>query len=1214
MSNVGHRIISKGLTEGHDLDLITQQGFYDAIAPTNGPESGNFYIMVFRSFENTGNFNNTKQIAFNYANGNMWTRKHTGVAYEPSWTQMNTGGGGSMTGAAIVSALNTELGSPYSWQNSPSVYNVLDYPGVDPTGVADSRAGIQAALDDCKNAGGGVVYVPKGTYKLSYAGSASLGGVRIGDNTVFMGEGKDVTIIKMADIGNNDVAGVVRTYSGVENTNIVVRDMTIDGNKQGQTGWANVICFFAGVTPADRVHMDRDIWCINVTCRNGKNGTTGSSNLSRGYGFDPHEVVDRFHAINCLAHDNERDGFVLDGVTNFKILGCQSYANGRYGINIITESFNGVISGNHVYGNGSNNIMVQGDSHHVLVSDNFVKDAGEQGIRVRRGGVIVDTYVTIRGNTVIASARNGVNITGANYNTVSDNLIINSSQSSNNTYFDVSVDQDDGDTTVFTGAFFNVVKNNYAVAEAAATNKAKAAYREDLTGASPANNFYLWNIASGQVQGSYSTISTTSKVYNSATPTYYNALDYGVKGDGTTNDTPAARALIDLIAAAGGGVAYFPARTYVFEGTGTASQGCIALPSNVTILGDGKGRTIFKAIGNAARTVDITGLVRLKSGAANIDVSVVGITIDGNSGAQGGSTANVSCFYTGGTGDADITLVDVEARNGYNGTGSAGYGFRFKDTGSNFTILTCEATNCQDGFLFDGVSKAKARNCRSYSNLRNAWNVTNGSFGIDITDCDGEASPTNNLIVQVDSYDVSVNGGRWTGASTEGIRIRRGATVVDTRFRITNALIANNQRDGLKLSGCSNNLVLGNMFRDNGLQTNNLYGDVTLVQDTTTAGSTTSNNVIAHNIALATAANKTKYGFQEVATAGDTNDFTYNYGTGQTTALYLITGASSKTVSSSGGAGTPGGTDSQFQFNGTGSFAGAAGFTYDLANVRAQAVNPLELKTPGSPPSAAPTDSNLIYTLKRGNIPLVASVDQFSRRTFLGKHLGFQTFGTIMGGASAIAANGLALTTSGTGATPSYATATKAQSTKRTAISTTAAAAQACGVRVSSNCLVRGAAAGIGGYLVTIVFSLGVHDGTNTRGFFGVSSADVAAASNPSTTALAVFGVGFDAGATNFRFISNPAAGTATYTDLGANFPVAVNTLYELVIFCKPNDANMYYSLTNLETGNNATGTINTNLPASGSFLGPQALTNTGAGTTAITLDLGAVYVESANY
>lgn len=1188
-SSSTHRFASRSLSQGFDLDSIRTQGFYNVVSPGNGPDVGNFYVTVWEAGANRPGDVNIKQVALSYDTGASYTRKFNGSAWS-GWTSI--GGGVSSTG---------------------SEYNPADYGTIDPLGAIDSRIAIQAALDAAQAAGGGVVDLPPGTFKVSRAGAASLGCLRIGDNTTLRGAGRDLTIIKADDFGNNDVAGVVRTYSGVENTNIVVRDLTIDGNKAGQTGWANVIVFFAGVTPADRIHMDRDIWCINVCARNGRNGTTGTSNPSRGYGFDPHEVVDRFHAINCVAHDNERDGFVLDGVTNFKILGCTSYNNGRYGINLITETFNGIVMGNHVYDNASNNIMVQGDSHHIQITGNHVRGSGEQGIRVRRGGTIINTYVTISDNLIINSARNGINVTGANYNNVHDNMIVNSSASSNNTYFDVSLDQDDGDTTIFTGAQFNVVRDNYAIAEASATNKAKGAYREDLTGAAPSNNFYLWNVASGQLQSKYVTLSATATMFDTARSTFYNARDYSVKGDNATVDTTAARALIDSVSAAGGGIAYFPAGTYIFEGTGTASQGCIALPSNVTLMGDGKGKTIFKVIANTGRTVDITGVVRLLSGAANTKVSIIGITIDGNHAAQGASTANITGIYTGGTGDDGITIAEVEVINCHNGTGNAGYGVRLKDVGTNFTLLNVDSDGNQDGFLFDGVTKVKARGCRARNNLRYGYNQTNGSNGVDLTDCDADGSPTNNVIVQADAYDLRIFGGRYTAAGTEGIRVRRGTTVTDTRVSIIGALIANNQRDGIKLSGACQNTILGNMLRDNGLATNNTYGDITLIQDTTNTGTTANNNTISHNVALATAANKTKYGVNEVATGGDNNHFVFNYGSGQTTGMYLITGTGTTQLDTSV---LPAfGSSGQFQFNSANVLTGAAGLTYDGTNNRPIAPNGIVVGNVATP-AAVSANQILEYVLKRGNVALPGVLDEFGRKAVVGRHPAFHTWGAFIGGPATASAVGFAAATvTGTGAAGGFSSASRAQSTKRTVITSAAAINSSTGMRGSSANLWRGNAAGLGGFTAVFNFSLSAVDATNSKGFIGVTStSDLPAASNPSATALAAFGISFDPAQTTWRSITNVAAGTATVADLGANFPVSTNVAYELVLFCAPNSANIIFSLTNLDTGNNATDTVSSNLPASGTFLAPQAVLNTGAGTSAIAIDVASIYSEVNNF
>lgn len=71
----------------------------------------------------------------------------------------------------------------------------------------------------------------------------------------------------------------------------------------------------------------------------------------------------------------------------------------------------------------------------------------------------------------------------------------------------------------------------------------------------------------------------------------YNALDYGVTGDGITNDQPKLQELINLIHDNGGGILYCPKGTYVLN-----SQ--MNWLSNVSLYGDGVGQTIFKTVYN----------------------------------------------------------------------------------------------------------------------------------------------------------------------------------------------------------------------------------------------------------------------------------------------------------------------------------------------------------------------------------------------------------------------------------------------------------------------------------------------------------------------------------------------------------------------------------------------------------------------------------------
>jgi hypothetical protein len=46
------------------------------------------------------------------------------------------------------------------------VTNVLDFTGIDPTGATESSAAVQAALDKAGLAGGGIVFAPRGTYRV----------------------------------------------------------------------------------------------------------------------------------------------------------------------------------------------------------------------------------------------------------------------------------------------------------------------------------------------------------------------------------------------------------------------------------------------------------------------------------------------------------------------------------------------------------------------------------------------------------------------------------------------------------------------------------------------------------------------------------------------------------------------------------------------------------------------------------------------------------------------------------------------------------------------------------------------------------------------------------------------------------------------------------------------------------------------------------------
>lgn len=118
-------------------------------------------------------------------------------------TTINSGNGITAVPNPIITTGHLDLGTLTSdWQagnfninsrNSISVFNVVAY-GADATGAADSVAGFTAAISACQAAGGGVVYIPPGTFKITQVGAA-VPLVVTGGNVSILGAGRTVSNI-----------------------------------------------------------------------------------------------------------------------------------------------------------------------------------------------------------------------------------------------------------------------------------------------------------------------------------------------------------------------------------------------------------------------------------------------------------------------------------------------------------------------------------------------------------------------------------------------------------------------------------------------------------------------------------------------------------------------------------------------------------------------------------------------------------------------------------------------------------------------------------------------------------------------------------------------------------------------------------------------------------------------------------------------------------
>ncbi|RIO25455.1 peptidase G2 autoproteolytic cleavage domain-containing protein [Staphylococcus saprophyticus] len=234
------------------------------------------------------------------------------------------------------------------------IVNVNDY-GADPTGEQDSTEAFKEAVR-----GGDVhVHMTAGTYKVT--------GIKLPNNTVLSGEGKDITTIKFADetpaenivITNEDMSGNAH--------NIGIKDFTVNGNKWRQDktlkasgGSLSSNVRFAGVKhgfASNVKSVDALLHGFDITYAN-------DDYFYQGDGVRVNEDLESryIHIDNC-----EASGFGDDGITTH---------HSRY--LLITNNYS-----HHATGGGNNNgIEVDDGSQHVML-DNNMTEMNYGGIEVK---------------------------------------------------------------------------------------------------------------------------------------------------------------------------------------------------------------------------------------------------------------------------------------------------------------------------------------------------------------------------------------------------------------------------------------------------------------------------------------------------------------------------------------------------------------------------------------------------------------------------------------------------------------------------------------------------------------------------------------------------------------------------------------------------------------------------------------------------------------
>lgn len=323
---------------------------------------------------------------------------------------------------------------------------------------------------------GGTIYIPAGRYILSR-------GVYIEINKVtVVGDGMGATVLQLRDNVEEPVLGLLRTRPNFSNTSIMVRDLTLDGNRKNQPpDMEEQYGYFAGFL-AYSPESDYDIACYRLEVKN-----------FAGYGFDPHEHVNRLHLVNCVSHHNLLDGFTIDACHYAFLRGCISYSNDRHGYNLVTATTETTLDSNMAYDNGVTGIMVQhGSNFNKIVNNEVFRNKGH-GISLRDAP---DNM--LQDNSIYGNMHHGLSIRGTKSTTVTDNRIQNNSQEEDGRYNEIFLG-----SYKELGTSDTMVANNHVILNSPIRARYGIYEQGEKEGITQSNNMFAHNKVRGAARTNY---------------------------------------------------------------------------------------------------------------------------------------------------------------------------------------------------------------------------------------------------------------------------------------------------------------------------------------------------------------------------------------------------------------------------------------------------------------------------------------------------------------------------------------------------------------------------------------------------------------------------------------------------------------------------------------------------------------------------------------
>jgi len=311
-----------------------------------------------------------------------------------------------------------------------SQVNVRDY-GAIGNNVNDDTAAIQSAIDAAASSGGGTVYMPSGTYKLSYKLATGVTGLIclvMRSNVTLMGDGFS-TVLRVRD--NDPFPGpgsIARVIGASENlNNVTLKAFSVNGNQAnipglsaannpGQANGGNILFGFYDGLSCSQVRVEA------VASYNG---------FGQGIQLvgQPTNLAHDLWIEDCVVHDNTFIGIQSSQSVDLTISGNTVYANGDNGIDVYGDSNSQgaqpatsarlTIVGNHCRANRGVGIFPETVTY-TIVSNNVI-EGSQEGVRVNQ------IYGTPRGilicDNIIRNCATGIGLSGAMEVEIFDNLL-----------------------------------------------------------------------------------------------------------------------------------------------------------------------------------------------------------------------------------------------------------------------------------------------------------------------------------------------------------------------------------------------------------------------------------------------------------------------------------------------------------------------------------------------------------------------------------------------------------------------------------------------------------------------------------------------------------------------------------------------------------------------------------------------------------------------